>query len=95
MNGYKAEITLNEKDSLTDILIMEKELVKQYATAITEGASRGYRSVVKNNMETAVQDQFSVFTVMNKQGLYEVQPADKAIMDKQKQTFCEELSQLS
>lgn len=95
MNGYKAEITLNEKDSLTDILIMEKELVKQYATAITEGASRGYRSVVKNNMETAVQDQFSVFTVMNKQGLYEVQPADKPIMDKQKQTFCEELSQLS
>lgn len=95
MNGYKAEITLNEKDSLTDILIMEKELVKQYATAITEGASRGYRSVVKNNMETAVQDQFSVFTVMNKQGLYEVQPADKTIMDKQKQTFCEELSQLS
>ena len=95
MKGYKAEITLNEKDSLTDLLIMEKELVKLYAGAVTEGASRGYRSVVKNNMETAVQDQFSVFSTMSKQGLYETKPADKGVMDQKKQTFSEELSQLS
>lgn len=95
MNGYKAEITLNEKDSLTDLLLIEKELVKLYAGAVTEGASRGYRTLVRNHFDSAAADQFAVFDTMSKQGLYETKPADKAVMDQKKQTFSEELEKMS
>ena len=95
MDNYKSRITLNEKDSFTDILMAEKELVKIYAEAITEGAGRSFRSTVKSNMEGAVADQFAVFTAMSKQGLYETKPAPKQATDETKQTFSEMLKQLS
>ena len=43
---YKADITLNEKDSLQDMLNLEKSLVKIYSTAMTEGASKGFRTLM-------------------------------------------------
>ena len=95
MENYKSKITLNEKDSLTDILMAEKELVKVYAKAITEGACRPFRSAVKSNMEGAIGDQFSVFTAMSKNGLYETKPAQKTEIDQSKETFSQMLSQLS
>ena len=94
MENYKSKITLNEKDSLTDILMAEKELVKLYAQAITEGAGRSFRSTVKNNFEGAVADQFAVFTAMSKEGLYETKPAPKGSTDESKETFSEMLKQL-
>jgi len=95
MNGYKAEITLNEKDSLTDLLLIEKELVKLYAGAITEGASKSFRSTVKSQFECAANDQYTVYNTMSKQGFYETKPADKTVMDQQKQTFMEELKKMN
>ncbi len=94
MENYKSKITLNEKDSLTDILMAEKELVKLYAQAITEGAGRSFRSTVKNNFDGAVADQFAVFTAMSKEGLYETKPAPKGSTDESKETFSEMLKQL-
>ena len=46
---YKAETTLNEKDSLQDMLNLEKNLVKVYSTAMTEGASDGFRTLIKEH----------------------------------------------
>lgn len=94
MENYKSKITLNEKDSLTDILMAEKELVKLYAQAITEGAGRSFRSTVKNNFDGAVADQFAVFTAMSKEGLYETKPAPKGSTDESKETFSEMLKHL-
>lgn len=94
MSNYKQDITLNEKDSLTDILMAEKELVKLYAGAMTEGSSKAFRQAIKSNLDTAVADQYTVFNTMSKQGLYEVKPADKSVMDQQKQTFTEQLNQM-
>ena len=45
--SYKAEVTLNEKDSLQDMLNLEKSAVKLYSTAMTEGCSKGFRTLVK------------------------------------------------
>ncbi len=95
MENYKSKITLNEKDSLTDILMAEKELVKMYAQAMTEGAGKPFRSAVKSNMDGAIGDQFAVFTAMNKNGLYETTPADKAEIDKSKETYSQMLTQLN
>ena len=61
MNSYKADITLNEKDSLQDMLNLEKSLVKIYSTAITEGCSKGFRTLVKAHWGEATEDQMKVF----------------------------------
>ena len=68
MNNYKSEITLNEKDSLQDMLNVEKAMVKLYSTALTEGCSKGFRTLVKENFSSTIEDQFKVFAMMTEQG---------------------------
>ncbi len=64
MRDYKADITLNEEDSLNDLLIQEKALVKLYATSITESVSKGVRTAIKGNLKEAIDDQISVFFLL-------------------------------
>ena len=95
MTGYKKEITLNEKDSLTDILLLEKQIVKLYAEAMTEGASKNFRNLVKSNLDGEMGDQYTVYKEMSKNGYYETKPADKMTIDTSKQKFSEELKQMA
>ena len=78
---------LTEKDSLYDVLTGEKDLVKLYGTAMTEACGADVRRVVKNNMYETAQDQFGLFELMQKNGYYEVQPADKAVIDQKIDAF--------
>ena len=81
--------TLNEKDSLTDILTGEKDLVKLYGSAMTEAVCRDVRRTLKNNMFETAEDQYNVFCVMQKNGYYQPKPADKAIIDEKIESFSE------
>lgn len=94
MDHYKAETTLNEKDSLQDLLIFEKNLVKIYSTAITEGCSNGFRSVVKDNWQDAVSDQMDVFLQMTELGYYKVESAPEATLKEQREKFSKIQSEL-
>ena len=73
MADYKADITLNEKDSLIDMLNAEKNLVKVYSTAMTEGCSSGFRQTVGEHWEECAQDQMNVFLQMTEHGYYQVE----------------------
>ncbi len=95
MSNYKADTTLNEKDSLQDMLIIEKDLVKIYATAITEGASNGFRTVVKDNFLDATHDQLDVFMNMCEHDYYRVQSATEEQLQEQREKFKCVKSQLS
>lgn len=95
MSNYKADITLNEKDSIQDMLNLEKSLVKIYATAITEGCSKGFREQVKENLNGAVEDQMNVFLQMTEHGYYQVESAPEQALMQNKEKFCEVRSQLS
>ncbi len=95
MSNYKADITLNEKDSIQDMLNLEKSLVKIYATAITEGCSKGFRAQVKENLNGAVEDQMNVFLQMTEHGYYQVESAPEQALMQNKEKFCEVRSQLS
>ncbi len=95
MAGYKAQNTLNEKDSLQDMLNLEKSMVKLYATAMTEGASRGFRSMVKNHLNETAGDQMNVFLAMTECGYYKVQSAEETVLSEQKNKFLKVKSQLS
>ncbi len=95
MNNYKSEITLNEKDSLQDMLNVEKAMVKLYSTALTEGCSKGFRTLVKENFSSTIEDQFKVFAMMTEQGYYQVESAPEETLKEQRENFSSVKSQLS
>ena len=95
MSNYKAETTLNERDSLQDMLTLEKGLVKLYSTALTEGVSNGFRTVVKDHWNGAVSDQLDVFFQMTEHGYYRVESASEDALEEQKEKFKPILNQLS
>ena len=64
MSDYKTDVTLNEKDSLQDMLNAEKNLVKIYSTAMTEGCSQGFRTLIKSHWGETVEYQMDVFLQM-------------------------------
>lgn len=92
---YKAEITLNEKDSLQDMLNLEKSLVKIYSTAMTEGCSNGFRTLIKDHWNQATDDQMEVFLQMTEHGYYQVESAPEQILSEHKEKFCKVKNQLS
>ena len=94
MDNYKAQTTLNEKDSLQDMLTLEKSLVKMYSTAITEGVSNGFRTLIKENWNGAVSDQIEVFFQMTDHGYYKVESAPEESLVEQREKFCEIKNQL-
>ena len=95
MNEYKAEITLNEKDSLQDLLTQEKGMVKLYGMAITEGCSKGFRDTVLENLKGSIEDQKSVFFLMTECGYYQVESAGEEQKTQLKQNFCKIKNQLN
>ena len=95
MSNYKADITLNEKDSLQDMLNLEKSLVKIYSTAITEGCSKGFRTLIKSHWQEAADDQMKVFLEMTELGYYQVESAEETMLTEQKEKFNKVKTQLS
>jgi spore coat protein CotF len=95
MNEYKADITLNEKDSLQDLLTQEKGMVKLYGMAITEGCSKGFRDTVLENLNDSIEDQKSVFFLMTECGYYQVESAQEEQKTQLKQNFCKVKNQLN
>ena len=84
---YKADITLNEKDSLQDLLNVEKTVVKMYSTAITEGCSNGFRTLIKSNLNEAIDDQVNVFFMMTENGYAEVETAPEQTTSETREKF--------
>ncbi|MBQ9514068.1 MAG: spore coat protein [Clostridia bacterium] len=95
MEGYKRDVTLNEKDSLQDLLNTEKTLVKIYGTALTEGASDGFRKMCKTHFDDTAEDQLQVFLQMTNHGYYKVESAPQKDLEQEKTKFCKVKSQLS
>ena len=91
---YKSDVTLNEKDSLQDMLNLEKNMVKVYSTIMTEGVSKGFRTTVKNHWNETVEDQAEVYFMMTDKGYAEVQSAPETTLSKEKNKFMKIKSQL-
>ncbi len=87
MVNYKADITLNERDSILDMLSIEKQTVKAYSTAITEGVSKEFREVIKNNLDSGVDDQFMTFMMACEYGHAKVCSADEENLKSERERF--------
>ncbi len=95
MQGYKADCTLNEKDSLQDLLMQEKTMMKVYSTAWTEGVSKGFRTLLKNHIVETATDQLNVFCAMTERDYYKVESAPETTLSEQRDKFSKIKSQLS
>jgi spore coat protein CotF len=93
--GYKADCTLNEKDSLQDLLMQEKTMVKVYSTAWTEGVSKGFRTLLKNHVVETASDQLNVFCLMTERDYYKVESAPETTLSEQRDKFSKVKGQLS
>lgn len=83
----KKESSLNEKDSLTDMLNTEKMLLDSYALAIKEGSSKSLRSQFMSCFTKAQENQFTVFSEMKEKGYYKLMPAEKQMLDQKSEDF--------
>lgn len=91
----KSDFTLNEKDSLTDMLNLEKTIVKVYSTAMTEGTSKGFRTTVKEHLQGTADDQINVFLLMTELGYAKVESAPEKVLLEEKNKYSKVKAQLA
>ncbi len=94
MKLSKQDTTLCEKDALQDLLDAEKLLMNYYATALTEGSCRPLRRQIMKLYSEHADTQFAVFEQMLQRGYYEVQPAEKMMIDEKTELFSKVKKQL-
>ncbi len=58
MKLEKREITLNEIDSVKDVLIMEKTLLREYAFALEQAERRESRNFLSEGVKNAAKEVF-------------------------------------
>ena len=86
---------MTEKDMLQDILVLEKDLVKTYASYITEASCENLRNVLNKNFKDTTGDQFQVFYSMTSRDMYPVKEAPAPEVAQAKKKFGDISNQLS
>ena len=87
MAGYKEEVTLNEKDSLQDMLNFEKELMGVYSVCMAEGVSRGYTDLLKDNWAEVAEDRLKVYLMMTEKDYARVNSAPEKMLAESKERY--------
>lgn len=90
MNG-----TFKEQDLLHDLLVLEKDIVKNYGGYIVEASCSKLRNTLHGNLKAQSQDQFTVYKEMSTRGYYPSKDAPKADVDQAKTKFGDMLNQMS
>ena len=81
------DCTLNEKDTLLDMLDAEKHLMVLYTTALFEGSTKAVRKNFSENLLGVAENQYCIFNQMQSRGYYEPQPANKNLIDTATDTY--------
>ena len=65
MKNEKREITLNEKDSIKDMLEMEKTLVKGYVDSLWRVEKKQFREQILKHISSTAQDVFLLGDILS------------------------------
>ncbi len=87
MKLTKMDCTLNEKDTLTDMLDAEKHLMSLYTTALYEGSTKTVRKNFSENLLGVAENQYCIFNQMRSRGYCDPQPANKSMIDTATDTY--------
>ncbi len=94
MKLTKSDVTLNERDTLQDLLDCEKQLMSLYTTALYEGSTKAMRKNFTTNLLSVAENQYSIFQQMSTRGYYEPKPANKNLIDEANANFKKQTPQL-
>lgn len=86
---------MTEKDMLQDILVLEKDIVKTYASYLIETSCENLRELLNKNLEDSAGDQFQVFYSMTSRNMYPVKEAPAPEVMQAKKKFGDIANQLS
>lgn len=87
-------ITMNDKDYITCLLTILKEMEKNYATAMTE-ASNEYLYKSYNSIFTMITDlQRETYELMFKKGWYQLEKAETTKINEKYNTLSQEYNDL-
>ena len=67
MRLEKREITLNEKDSLKDLLLLEKALLGQYTDALTRVSRKEFRERILELIKETAEEIFWTKDLLDKE----------------------------
>lgn len=95
MKKSKMDTSLNEKDALQDMLDAEKQLMNYYSAALTEGSCKSFRKEILKYYAECADTQFAVFEQMLAREYYQIQPAERKIIDQKTESFSKSLKQIS
>lgn len=87
MKLTKMDCTLNERDTLQDMLEAEKQLMSLYTVALIEGSTKSVRKNFSTNLLAVAENQYNIFVQMQTRGYYEPVPAQKKMIDTANDTF--------
>ncbi len=76
---------LDDYEIISDVLGSEKQIVKQYSTALCEAAEENFRNVLRESLEYAAQDQYKAFEYMQRRGMYKTEQASENDLTQAKQ----------
>ncbi len=86
---------LNDKDYMNSLLSTLKEMVKNYAIALTEASNETLYKQYKEMFLEYADFQREVFEVMFKKGWYSLEVAEEQKINKKHQMLKQELTDLS
>ncbi|MDE7453007.1 MAG: spore coat protein [Clostridia bacterium] len=81
MKLTKMDCTLNEKDTLLDMLDAEKHLMTLYTTALFEGSTKSVRKSISANLMGVAENQYNLYTQLSSRGYVTPAPAKKDMID--------------
>ncbi len=86
---------MNDKDYVTSILNVEKEIVKNYATATTEASNDKLYNDFHDMLNEASELQRETYNLMFKKGWYTLEMADENKIQQELNTLNQEFNQLN
>ena len=69
------QANMSEKELLTDLLSMEKQMVKDYAGNTTEASCPNLRQLLIGNLTECSEDQYQIFDQMRQRNMYQTKDA--------------------
>ena len=81
------ENVMNDQYGMEDLLEQEKYLIHNYGTFIPEASEMPLRTVLTDNLNGCVKDQYQVFAKMEQMGWFKGQEADVNVLTGANQRF--------
>ena len=88
-------MNLNEKDYMNSLLSSLKEMVKNYAVALTEASNENLYNQFKEMFDEYANLQREVFEAMFRKGWYSLEPAQEEKINTKHQTLKQEYTDLN